>query len=493
MTLNRRLASKLVLFFALTIIFLTYINKTVLAADCEVEFSDPTVQMGETVEIKVKVKPPSQSVILDTVTLELTYDTNMLEFISGESVTGGDGRITVELKNLTGAWGSISTDLVFRVLYPGETNVEVESAQAVDSNQNDLTIVYGFSKVVIEEPAGYNNAMLSSIMVEPGILSPEFSAGVFDYTINVDEDVDQLIINCTTQETDAKYIVDGGSELVAGENLVSIQVTAPDGESTATYHITVLKAGETTAANMNDSEQEMQSLATQVDETPAITNFSEHAATAYEQQLARYKNINLILVIVCIIETILLIVVLFYRRKSRGSGYEEDAIEEEEEDPSLEEAQRPDKSSYFGRLLSRNSEREQDYDGLYSESNDRLDDELDDDLLDNELDDELPDDELDILLDNDLKDTLTGAGDNSLDDGHIASSLQEKDTVSTDTLELNLKKELEKQLADMNEDAISREGTSDGITDTSHLTSLSESLDFEIDIEEDDDFEFFNF
>jgi hypothetical protein len=90
---------------------------------------------------------------------------------------------------------------------------------------------------------------LKSLTISPGILSPAFSAGIFDYTLGVDTSVDTVTVSATKSDPNAVISGDVPNEGQATLKLdgpgttkvVSIVVTAPNGTS-KTYSITIERA-----------------------------------------------------------------------------------------------------------------------------------------------------------------------------------------------------------------------------------------------------------
>lgn len=113
------------------------------AAAAELRFTDPSTTVGAEVEVTAKM---SSSATLNTVEATLSYDPEMLKFISGDNATGGDGTI-----NLAGNGESTTIEFIlkFQALKEGTTNIEVERADGIDSSGVALQITCGSSAVSI--------------------------------------------------------------------------------------------------------------------------------------------------------------------------------------------------------------------------------------------------------------------------------------------------------------------------------------------------------
>lgn len=80
--------------------------------------------------------------------------------------------------------------------------------------------------------------MLTDLEVLNGALSPEFDIYNDIYSVTIDEDVDELVIDYTVEEGFVVNIIDNDS-LTAGENEVYLQVI--QGEEINTYTLLVYK------------------------------------------------------------------------------------------------------------------------------------------------------------------------------------------------------------------------------------------------------------
>ncbi len=98
----------------------------------------------------------------------------------------------------------------------------------------------GFGSAVFAT-GGTGDATLASLEVSPGTLSPEFSSDCYEYSVEVGEDCDKLLVNAQTTDGGAKAVIAGNSGLKAGVNSVIIKVTAADGVTSARYTIQVTR------------------------------------------------------------------------------------------------------------------------------------------------------------------------------------------------------------------------------------------------------------
>ena len=99
-----------------------------------------------------------------------------------------------------------------------------------------------------------SNASLGSLVISAGTLSPEFSAATKDYTATVDYSCSSLAVTANPADSKASVTsVTGNDSLEAGENTVSVVVTAEDG-STSTYNIVVTRRAEDDPENADKQD-----------------------------------------------------------------------------------------------------------------------------------------------------------------------------------------------------------------------------------------------
>ena len=83
---------------------------------------------------------------------------------------------------------------------------------------------------------------LSSLKINGYTLSPKFSSNVYEYKINVlDPNITKLDVLATANVENAKVEVTGNTNLVKGENTITITVTSEDGKEKVIYQILVNK------------------------------------------------------------------------------------------------------------------------------------------------------------------------------------------------------------------------------------------------------------
>ncbi len=120
---------------------------------------------------------------------------------------------------------------------------------------NGINIANAYQIAVTPSTISANNADLTSLRVNPGTLTPIFSAGTTAYTVNVANSVSSISVSATASDTRATVTGTGARELNVGTNTIPVTVKARDGKTTKTYTITVVRA-----AASGNSNADLQSL-----------------------------------------------------------------------------------------------------------------------------------------------------------------------------------------------------------------------------------------
>ena len=103
--------------FAVVCMLSPCISMIVHAASAELRFTDPSTTVGAEVEVTAKLTSSSNLQSLDAT---LTYDTSMLKFISGDSVSGGDGTLNI---SGSGSGTTLEYKITFQALAEGNAKV----------------------------------------------------------------------------------------------------------------------------------------------------------------------------------------------------------------------------------------------------------------------------------------------------------------------------------------------------------------------------------
>ena len=117
----------------------------------------------------------------------------------------------------------------------------------VTAEDGNTTKTYNVS-VTREEPSSSTDATLSALTLS-GIDFGIFASGTTSYTADVSDSVTETTVTPTVNHSGASYVIklggvedaDGDVSLAEGSNVITVEVTAEDGETTLTYTVTVTR------------------------------------------------------------------------------------------------------------------------------------------------------------------------------------------------------------------------------------------------------------
>ena len=248
--------------------FSVILQLNAFALSASIQFSDPSTKVGE--EFTVSMHVQGDGAIANT-DIALGYDSEKMEFVSGDSASGSGGELNVKS---SGGQSDVYYSLKFKALQEGTASVQVKSAKLEDGSSQAATIAHqGSAAVTIAAGAASEAAAeggsaetaaapteatgpLSSLSLNPGSLNPDFSAGNTAYTAVVGEDVTRIAVTAVPAAEGAKVNVSGNENLKLGENTIQVAVVGSDDSALGTYTITVTKQEGATpeTAPIEDSE-----------------------------------------------------------------------------------------------------------------------------------------------------------------------------------------------------------------------------------------------
>ncbi|MDO4789190.1 MAG: cadherin-like beta sandwich domain-containing protein [Johnsonella sp.] len=211
------------------------------ALDARIAFSDPSTSLESEFDVSMKVNSLDGPKI-GKVDIMLSYDSQYLEFLGGEHAEGGAGSVKISASE-GGSDTEWAFSLKFKALQAGESQITVSTWEIYDADGQAASLgQQGSSKITVSggESVGAD-ANLSSLKIAPGILAPEFSPDVTEYTTLVGTDVEKVTVSAIPALESSKVIISGNDSLVLGENKIQCQVTAQDGVTSKTYTITLTK------------------------------------------------------------------------------------------------------------------------------------------------------------------------------------------------------------------------------------------------------------
>lgn len=209
----------------------TLCPKKTEAASATVSFSsqEESVAVGEELSIEIMVETDS---LIGSIEGYLDYDNSMLEYLSGaKAVSGSNGTLKLAA-SLSNPAESKSYKVTFRARKKGNCIIEfseqpviyeAETEEAMSVSYEDISIQIEKARILS------NNTKLDSLQISPGTLEPSFAKTVRSYKTYVGTSVDRMTISAVPSDADATVSVQGNENLVEGENLITITVTAPSG------------------------------------------------------------------------------------------------------------------------------------------------------------------------------------------------------------------------------------------------------------------------
>lgn len=215
-------------------IFMMHSQNYAEEAQFSITVENASVQKEDTFTLHVKV---DSNVPIGKLESYITYDANILEFVSSESesINGSSG--TLYLKEEAGQGAkSLEYEITMKALEVGKANFTVGDVVIEDYSTGDTVLVKETKSSSTTVKVNVNNelsgeAKLDQLLIFPGELTPSFSSDIYEYSVEVDSDVTELMITAEPLEEEASVTVTKDDQLSYGNNEITITVTAPSGKS----------------------------------------------------------------------------------------------------------------------------------------------------------------------------------------------------------------------------------------------------------------------
>lgn len=245
--MNKKILKSIIIIGIIGIITLILTN-TSDAASLSVKASKSSVSPGESFTVTVTLSdaagPVSATVSGGSGSLAKEWLENSSK--SFTCTAGSSGTVTITASGTVGDFAtgndvtvrnSTSVTIVVPTPQPEPTPAPKPSNNTFNNNSSGNSSNNNTSKTVKKS----DNSNLSSIQIAEGVISPEFSKTVKEYTVNVPYEVTKLSIAATPEHSKGTVTINGNDELKVGENLIEIIVTAED-SSTDKYTIKAIRA-----------------------------------------------------------------------------------------------------------------------------------------------------------------------------------------------------------------------------------------------------------
>lgn len=245
--MNKKILKSIIIIGIIGIITLILTN-TSDAASLSVKASKSSVSPGESFTVTVTLSdaagPVSATVSGGSGSLAKEWLENSSK--SFTCTAGSSGTVTITASGTVGDFAtgndvtvrnSTSVTIVVPTPQPEPTPAPKPNNNTSNNNSSGNSSNNNTSKTVKKS----DNSNLSSIQIAEGVISPEFSKTVKEYTVNVPYEVTKLSIAATPEHSKGTVTINGNDELKVGENLIEIIVTAED-SSTDKYTIKAIRA-----------------------------------------------------------------------------------------------------------------------------------------------------------------------------------------------------------------------------------------------------------
>ena len=221
------------------------------------DFSVPRNAVNKGSEFSVDLKFTADDPI-GFVTAMLSYNDDVLEFQSSDFISGGGGVLTINAFPDSSS-KEMKVTVNFKAKSSGKSKIDLSNCYITsdDGTQIGSPTAYGYITVsgnssVVDssenesssEPdklGDPNKGYLKSLTVSKGVLKPAFAYDIYDYTVDVDYDVDFLEIYGETANSTDQIWYTGNENLIEGKNVRTVKVTDKQGYNHV-YTITINRA-----------------------------------------------------------------------------------------------------------------------------------------------------------------------------------------------------------------------------------------------------------
>lgn len=217
-------------------------------ASATVEFTSGTDVANVGKDVSIVFTITSEDALIGDVETFISYDPDILQFVSGGDFIKGDNGIlkVSDIDNTEGV--EVKTyNLEFKAISTGVTNIEISGGNAEITDFNDMTsmsVSYGSLQLAVAASEEANDdCTLQSLKLSPGELDKEFDPEVTEYRITLPYENDYIVMSAIPNDPNARVDIKGVDDLVVGWNHPVITVTAQSGK-TKEYSFSVYRESE---------------------------------------------------------------------------------------------------------------------------------------------------------------------------------------------------------------------------------------------------------
>lgn len=217
------------------------------AASAKVELSSEAseVTVGDVFTVNVLI---DSDTVFGDFEANLSYDEDILEYQGGATeISGSSGFLKISDLGVTRGSSKRNYSMKFEASQVGNCEIvfkdrvmvyDFNSGDEMSISSNRITI-----QVKAKETAS-ENANLKSLKTSPSELIPGFDKNIYQYSLSVGYDTEQLVIDAIPENTKASVVISGNDSLKEGENKISIKVIA-ESRAVIEYNINVNRASAT--------------------------------------------------------------------------------------------------------------------------------------------------------------------------------------------------------------------------------------------------------
>lgn len=265
------------------------VDKTISQAasgNISISTKESSYEKGASFTIEIKIS--SKDLIGDFEGF-LTYDTNILEFVSEASfIAGGEGLIKISDINVSTGVESKKYVVKFRAKEVGNTVIAFRETASVYDFASGTAMSVSSNQLKIDvttKALASDNGDLKELKVAPGILTPEYDPQITQYSVNVDADTNQLIISSIPSDVKASVSIEGNEVLKPGENTIVITVMAESGVKKS-YKIIVVKKNNEKEDDINVIEDDLSNS----EDDPFEYNSNDNTVTLSKPEIRNENN-----------------------------------------------------------------------------------------------------------------------------------------------------------------------------------------------------------
>lgn len=238
-------------------LFLFVPNVKALNGICMISSSSSNVRQNDEVSINFYIHDIN-NLEINGGYLELKYDNSIFDFIRIENIYNGfstsilneNGILKLTLSSNTYI-SNINSNVViatvkFRVKDSAANGTSAISmigedvSMVTDTNGgNNNCLSVGNKNLYFNVYNINNEALLSSLSLDKGSLSPKFNSDITSYDVSVGNSTKSVNVDATCSVSGCTVSGDGNSNLRVGKNVIKVSVTSPNNKVTKTYTIII--------------------------------------------------------------------------------------------------------------------------------------------------------------------------------------------------------------------------------------------------------------